>query len=94
MVASSITVAVQQLSLDPSTPTRAHLLVAPLIPSGVLNPADYPRTQLTPAIGVSFGPTVKLAAILRLPAEKRDALLRDLAILSEWHCSPHFRGLN
>ena len=80
--------AVETLNLrgkDKTPPASLHtgLRVAPLVPSGALSEAKYPREQLTPAIGVQFAEGVKLNQILALPAEERDAVLRDLAILSE-----------
>lgn len=64
-------------------PPASGLLIEPLSNSGALNHADYPRLQLTPAIGIQFGKETQLKKVLQLPAVQRDALLRDLAFESE-----------
>lgn len=64
-----------------STPTPS-LLVAPLAPSA----ATYDTDVLTPAIGIKIN--LSLKQILAFPEAKRDATIRDLAILSESPASP------
>lgn len=50
-----------------------------------LNPRDYPRHQITPAIGLRFQPEFQIRDILSLPEgnEKRAAIFKELAYLSE-----------
>ena len=48
-----------------------------------LNETDYPRVQLTPAIGIQFGKETQLKKVLQLPVAQRDAVLKDLALESE-----------
>ena len=50
-----------------------------------LNPQDYPRRQLTPAVGLRFEPEFRLKDILDLPEgdAKREALLKELAYTSK-----------
>lgn len=60
----------------------------PLVPTGALDPVAYPRTELTPALGLRFDKGVKLKEILGLPTEERDGLLHDLVILGEWWSTP------
>ncbi|BGP02125.1 taurine dioxygenase [Rhodotorula toruloides] len=64
-----------------TSPFKGDLKVQPLEFSGALNAKDYPREELTPALGDRFDAGVKLKEILALPKEEGDALLRDLAIL-------------
>ncbi|GAA94078.1 uncharacterized protein L969DRAFT_96654 [Mixia osmundae IAM 14324] len=52
---------------------------ATLVPSGALDPHVYPRSDLAPAIGTEFDPSVQLADILDAPNSAD--ILRDLAIL-------------
>lgn len=59
-----------------------ELQVKPLEFSGALNESQYPREELTPALGERFDAGVRLKEILALPKEEGDAILRDLAILS------------
>lgn len=60
----------------------------------LLNPRDYPRHQLTPAIGLRFEPEFQIKDILNLPEgdAKREALLKELAYTSTYSgsatCSP------
>ena len=61
----------------------AGLKVQPLKQSDNFNNANFPRTYLTPALGVEFGEGVKLKGILALPKEKRDEAVRDIAIESK-----------
>lgn len=72
-MSSTLTQTINALSLS-----GAALRVAPLESSGKLAP--FPRTQLTPAIGVQFEKELSLRAVLALPTVERDALLKDLAI--------------
>ena len=59
------------------------LRVAPLVPHGVLTPAEYPRLQLTPAVGVAFGNKVQLKKVLQMEDyELRAKILHDLVIES------------
>lgn len=60
-----------------------ELQVKPLEFSGALNESQYPREELTPALGERFHAGVRLKEILALPKEDGDAILRDLAILSK-----------
>lgn len=83
----TLTATLDALSLRGSngtSPFKGDLKVQPLEFSGALNAKDYPREELTPALGDRFDAGVKLKEILALPKEQGDALLRDLAILSEW----------
>ncbi|KWU45058.1 putative TfdA family taurine dioxygenase [Rhodotorula sp. JG-1b] len=52
-----------------------------------LNPQDYPRRQLTPAVGLRFEPEFQLKDILDLPEgdAKREALLKELAYTISLH---------
>ncbi|BGP10170.1 hypothetical protein JCM10049v2_006053 [Rhodotorula toruloides] len=80
----TLTATLDALSLRGSngtSPFKGDLKVQPLEFSGALNAKDYPREELTPALGDRFDAGVKLKEILALPKEQGDALLRDLAIL-------------
>lgn len=67
-----------------STAPLTSRLVEPLVASGNLTEELYPRSQLTPAIGVQFGKEIQLKDVLELAdLAKRDEILRDLAIESE-----------
>ncbi|BGP34157.1 hypothetical protein JCM10296v2_005972 [Rhodotorula toruloides] len=68
-------------STENGSPFKGDLKVQPLEFSGALNAKDYPREELTPALGDRFDAGVKLKEILALPKEEGDGLLRDLAIL-------------
>jgi hypothetical protein len=59
-----------------------ELQVKPLEFSGALSESQYPREELTPALGERFDAGVRLKEILALPKEEGDAILRDVAILS------------
>lgn len=81
-----------------------HLLATPYIVVSTLArnlspPFPFPfatpsRTQLTPAAGLKFGPSVKLAKIIALPEEQKDAVLRDLAIAISTHGVVFFEDQN
>ncbi|KAG0663738.1 hypothetical protein C6P46_002307 [Rhodotorula mucilaginosa] len=58
-----------------------ELQVKPLEFSGALSESQYPREELTPALGERFDAGVRLKEILALPKEEGDAILRDVAIL-------------
>lgn len=90
-IAQTITQPLESLSLrgdkaakaaSPSSLFNGDLLVKPLEFSNALNEAQYPREELTPALGERFNAGVRLKEILALPKEEGDAILRDLAILS------------
>lgn len=91
-VAQTITQPLESLSLrgqEDKTAKKAstslfdgELQVKPLEFSGALNESQYPREELTPALGERFDAGVRLKAILALPKEEGDAILCDLAILS------------
>lgn len=61
----------------------SSLLVKPLEQSDNFTEANFPRTYLTPALGVEFGEGVKLKEVLALPKEERDRAVRDIAIESK-----------
>jgi len=71
----------------------AGLKVQPLKQSANFTEETFPRTYLTPALGVEFGEGVNLKAVLALPREKRDEAVRDIAIESQSStstpCSSH-----
>ena len=67
-------------------PARAHASERYGPPStAFLNPQDYPRRQLTPAVGLRFEPDFQIKHILDLPEgdPKRAALLKELAYTSK-----------
>lgn len=70
----------------PPSPARAQASerYAPP-PTTFLNPQDYPRRQLTPAVGLRFEPEFQLKHVLDLPEgdAKREALLKELAYTSK-----------
>ncbi|GAA6015075.1 hypothetical protein JCM10207_008721 [Rhodosporidiobolus poonsookiae] len=70
------------------------LQVKPLELSGALSEDKYPREELTPALGDRFGKSVKLKAILNLPKEEGDAVLRDLAIIISYRGVVFFQDQN
>lgn len=57
-----------------AAPTTSHL-----------NPIDFPRHQLTPAIGLRFEPGLQIKDVLNLPEDdgKRAEILKELAYTSE-----------
>lgn len=61
----------------------AGLKVQPLQQSAKFGEDRFPRTYLTPALGVEFGEGVKLKEVLALPKEERDEVVRDIAIESK-----------
>lgn len=68
------------------SPARAQASERYAPPStAFLNPQDYPRRQLTPAVGLRFEPQFQIKDILDLPEgdAKREALLKELAYTSK-----------
>ncbi|KAK4704930.1 hypothetical protein P7C70_g1279, partial [Phenoliferia sp. Uapishka_3] len=65
----------------PPPASSPFLRVAPLSPHGVLSLEEFPRQQLTPAVGVSFGKKVQLKDILGMEdKELRSKILHDIVI--------------
>ncbi|BGP18515.1 hypothetical protein JCM10213_002970 [Rhodosporidiobolus nylandii] len=77
----TIPLAPPTLGLSQPSLHSEQLKAQPLQFSGALDGSEYPREELTPALGDRFAESVKLKELLALPKEEGDAILRDLAIL-------------
>lgn len=70
-------------SPDASADWTKELQVKPLSQSAEFTQDKFPRTYLTPALGVQFDKQVKLKEILALPTAEKEKVVHDIAIESE-----------